>query len=88
MVAALVYEPMQAIGADPRDHHLAPRAVTSYGDGVSLWALGETVKAQAAFSRPIRLSRLQAPSSCPAAVGDDREAEWIERYFAPRWPRL
>jgi class 3 adenylate cyclase/tetratricopeptide (TPR) repeat protein len=55
----------------------------AYGDGVTLWALGEIVKAQAGIHEqdPPEVASEKIRSSVEAAVPDSTDAGWIESHL-------
>jgi DNA-binding SARP family transcriptional activator len=82
----LVFELMQAISDDSRGTvtWLQGRSLP-YGDGVSFWALGEIVKTQAGILETDAADHAQQKlaAAVEAAIGDAREAEWVEHHLRP-----
>jgi DNA-binding SARP family transcriptional activator/class 3 adenylate cyclase len=82
----LVYELMVAVARDP-SVIIAWRQGRSlpYGDGVSFWALAEIVKAQAEVleTDSVERSGQKLGRTVRTLLGDEREAEWIERHLRP-----
>jgi class 3 adenylate cyclase/tetratricopeptide (TPR) repeat protein len=82
----LVYELMQAVGNDPsgivtwRQGRSLP-----YGEGVSFWALGEIVKAQAGILETDTDAQAGAKlaRAVQTLIDDAGEAEWVERHLHP-----
>jgi class 3 adenylate cyclase len=57
----------------------------SYGEGVSFWALGEMVKAQAGIleSDSARIAEAKLAAAVSAVVVDEQDRRWIERHLGP-----
>jgi len=82
----LLYELWSALARDPtvfaywRQGRSLP-----YGEGVSFWALGEMVKAQAGIleSDESEAARDKLLTAVEAAIGDDGEARWVGEHLRP-----
>jgi class 3 adenylate cyclase/tetratricopeptide (TPR) repeat protein len=80
----LVYELMQSIRADPTRELIIWRQgrCLPYGEGVSFWALGEMVKAQAGVLESDSPEEVDAKVSWSVqGLIDGSDADWVERHL-------
>ena len=81
----LVYELFKAIDAGDELTSWRQGRSLPYGEGVSLWALGEIVKAQAGVletdDEDGTATKLR--EAVAALVTDDADAQWLERHLRP-----
>ena len=56
-----------------------------YGEGVTFWALGEMVKAQAGIleSDPLEATAAKLSQAVESVLSDPAEASWVERHLQP-----
>jgi tetratricopeptide (TPR) repeat protein len=81
----LVFELFQAVEADPDLIYWRQGRSLPYGEGVSFWALGEMVKAQAGIletDSPGETER-KLREAIEAAVEDTKDAPWVESHVRP-----
>jgi class 3 adenylate cyclase/tetratricopeptide (TPR) repeat protein len=81
----LVYELFQAVEADPELIYWRQGRSLPYGEGVSFWALGEMVKAQAGIletDSPAETER-KLRAAIETAVEDAKDASWVEGHLRP-----
>jgi class 3 adenylate cyclase/tetratricopeptide (TPR) repeat protein len=78
----LVYELRRAIEESPNLIIWRQGRCLAYGEGVTLWALGEIVKAQAGVHEQDtpEIAGDKVRSSVEAALGDDPESTWVESH--------
>ncbi len=76
----LVHELRRIVDADPDLITWRQGRCLAYGDGVTLWALGEIVKAQAGIHErdPPELAAEKIRSSVADVLGDSTDGPWIE----------
>jgi class 3 adenylate cyclase/tetratricopeptide (TPR) repeat protein len=81
----LVYELLKVADADPELIIWRQGRCLPYGEGVSFWALGEMVKAQAGILETDRDQAAEAKlrSSVADLIDDPDEAAWIEGHLRP-----
>jgi class 3 adenylate cyclase/tetratricopeptide (TPR) repeat protein len=81
----LVQELFRAVEADQELIYWRQGRCLPYGDGVALWALGEIVKAHAGVldDDDADSAEHKLAAVVEEAVGDAREAAWIERHLRP-----
>jgi class 3 adenylate cyclase/tetratricopeptide (TPR) repeat protein len=78
----LVYELFQAVEADPDIIYWRQGRSLPYGEGVSFWALGEMVKAQAGILETDTPDEtLRKLTRAVRELVDEAEAGWIERHL-------
>ncbi len=78
----LVYELFQAVEADPEIIYWRQGRSLPYGEGVSFWALGEIVKAQAGILETDSPDETEGKlKRSVRQLVDDPEAEWVERHL-------
>jgi tetratricopeptide (TPR) repeat protein len=81
----LVWELSQVVDQDPDElvYWRQGRSL-SYGEGVSFWALGETVKAHAGIleTDAVDVARDKLRNVLAEAVADAEEARWIEEHLS------
>jgi class 3 adenylate cyclase/tetratricopeptide (TPR) repeat protein len=81
----LVWELSQVVDQDPDElvYWRQGRSL-SYGEGVSFWALGETVKAHAGIleTDAVDVARDKLVNVLAEAVADAEEARWIEEHLS------
>jgi class 3 adenylate cyclase/tetratricopeptide (TPR) repeat protein len=81
----LVYELFQAVEADPELIYWRQGRSLPYGEGVSFWALGEMVKAQAGIletDSPGETER-KLREAIAKAIEDAKDAAWVEGHLRP-----
>ena len=76
----LVHELFRIVENDPELVTWRQGRCLAYGDGVTLWALGEIVKAQAGIHEqdPPEVATAKIRSSAGEAVSDSADAPWVE----------
>ncbi len=81
----LVYELFQVVDADPELINWRQGRSIPYGDGVTYWALGEMVKAQAGIleTDPTDEAEAKLREAVAALVPDEAEAGWVETWLRP-----
>jgi class 3 adenylate cyclase/tetratricopeptide (TPR) repeat protein len=81
----LVYELWAGIESDPELVYWRQGRSLPYGDGVSFWALGEMMKAQAGILESDRAEGAERKlhEAVTHAVADPTEAAWIEGHLRP-----
>jgi class 3 adenylate cyclase/tetratricopeptide (TPR) repeat protein len=81
----LVQELFRAVEADPELIYWRQGRCLPYGDGVALWALGEIVKAHAGVLEgdTAEAAERKLTEVVEEAVGEGREAAWVERHLRP-----
>ncbi|HEU5278932.1 MAG TPA: adenylate/guanylate cyclase domain-containing protein, partial [Gaiellaceae bacterium] len=80
----LVYELSRVVDADTELIKWRQGRSLPYGEGVSYWALGEIVKAQAGILESDPAEEAAAKLALAAAiVADERERAWVERQLRP-----
>jgi class 3 adenylate cyclase/tetratricopeptide (TPR) repeat protein len=78
----LVYELFQAVENDPELLYWRQGRSLPYGEGVSFWALGEIVKAQAGILETDSSDETEGKlSRSVRQLVDEPEAEWVERHL-------
>jgi class 3 adenylate cyclase/tetratricopeptide (TPR) repeat protein len=79
----LLQELFRAVEADPELIYWRQGRCLPYGDGVTLWALGEIVKAHAGIldGEPADAASRKLREVVREAVEDERDAAWIERHL-------
>jgi class 3 adenylate cyclase/tetratricopeptide (TPR) repeat protein len=81
----LVFELFQMVEADPDLIHWRQGRSLPYGEGVSFWALGEMVKAQAGIletDSPAETDRKLA-EAVRTALESAKDAAWVENHLRP-----
>jgi predicted ATPase/class 3 adenylate cyclase len=81
----LVYELFRSVEQRPELVYWRRGRSLPYGEGVSFWALGEVVKAQAGILETDSAGTAEAKlhETVAGMLGDDRDAVWIERHLRP-----
>lgn len=81
----LVYELWAGVESDPELVYWRQGRSLPYGDGVSFWALGEMMKAQAGIleSDSAEDAERKLHEAVTHAVADSTEAAWIEGHLRP-----
>jgi class 3 adenylate cyclase/tetratricopeptide (TPR) repeat protein len=81
----LVYELWATLEANPELVYWRQGRSLPYGDGVSFWALGEMMKAQAGIleSDGAEAAGEKLHGAVSGALADDEEAAWIESHLRP-----
>jgi class 3 adenylate cyclase/tetratricopeptide (TPR) repeat protein len=79
----LVYELMQLVRAEPDYTTWRQGRSLPYGEGVSMWALAEMVKAQAGILETDSAESAEQKLATSVAAIVDEEAEWITRHLRP-----
>jgi hypothetical protein len=81
----LVYELFQAVDREPEFTIWRQGRSLAYGDGVTFWALGEMVKAQAGIleSDPMDEAQVKLERAAESAVKDGADAAWVSRHLRP-----
>jgi class 3 adenylate cyclase/tetratricopeptide (TPR) repeat protein len=81
----LVYELWAALETEPDLSYWRQGRSLPYGDGVSFWALGEMIKAQAGIleSDDTAAAEQKLRQAVSHAVGEAGEARWIEGHLRP-----
>jgi class 3 adenylate cyclase/tetratricopeptide (TPR) repeat protein len=80
----LVYELSRIVDADDELITWRQGRSLAYGEGVSYWALGEIVKAQAGIlESDTAAETAEKLAAAVALLGDDQERAWIERHLRP-----
>ncbi|MDQ3671952.1 MAG: AAA family ATPase [Actinomycetota bacterium] len=79
----LVYELSQIVEADPELITWRQGRCLAYGDGITLWALGEIVKAQAGIHEqdPPEEASAKVRSAVTEALEDVSDARWVESHL-------
>jgi class 3 adenylate cyclase/tetratricopeptide (TPR) repeat protein len=79
----LVYELSRIVDADPELITWRQGRCLAYGDGVTLWALGEIVKAQAGILEQDTAGHVRAKvrQTVETVVGESGDAGWIEAHL-------
>jgi hypothetical protein len=78
----LVYELQRIVEADPEIITWRQGRCLAYGDGVTLWALGEIVKAQVGIvEQDTQIEVEQKVRATTTALLDDRDASWVEQHL-------
>ena len=81
----LVFELFQAVEADPELIYWRQGRSLPYGEGVSFWALGEMVKAQAGILETDSAGETERKliEAVRTAVEDAKDAAWVEHHLRP-----
>jgi class 3 adenylate cyclase/tetratricopeptide (TPR) repeat protein len=81
----LVYELWATLEADPELVYWRQGRSLPYGDGVSLWALGEMMKAQAGIleSDSAEAAEEKLRAAVAHVLADPSEAGWVEAHLRP-----
>jgi class 3 adenylate cyclase/tetratricopeptide (TPR) repeat protein len=79
----LLYELGRVVDADEELITWRQGRSLPYGEGVSFWALGEIVKAQAGILESDSADVAESKLAEAAAIGDEGERTWIERHLRP-----
>ncbi|CAN5290608.1 hypothetical protein BH20ACT13_BH20ACT13_14830 [soil metagenome] len=79
----LVYELSQIVEADPELITWRQGRCLAYGDGITLWALGEIVKAQAGIHEqdPPAEASGKVRATVEEAIADEADARWVESHL-------
>jgi class 3 adenylate cyclase/tetratricopeptide (TPR) repeat protein len=81
----LVAELLAAVDAEPQLTTWRQGRSLPYGEGVTFWALGEMVKAQAGIleSDPAEAAEAKLARMAGELLGDPAEARWVEGHLRP-----
>jgi class 3 adenylate cyclase/tetratricopeptide (TPR) repeat protein len=80
----LVYELRRLVDADEQLITWRQGRSLPYGEGVSYWALGEIVKAQAGILESDTAAEAEGKlADAISLLGDDQERAWVERHLRP-----
>jgi tetratricopeptide (TPR) repeat protein len=81
----LALELFRRLDADPELVRWRQGRCLPYGEGVTLWALAEIVKAQAGVleTDPTDEAAAKLAAAVRDVVGDESEAAWVERHLRP-----
>ncbi|MDQ3669415.1 MAG: AAA family ATPase [Actinomycetota bacterium] len=81
----LVWELFQRVDQEPEITLWRQGRSLPYGEGVSFWALGEMVKAQAGVLETDDAERTEAKlrETVAAVVSDSADAQWLENHLRP-----
>jgi class 3 adenylate cyclase/tetratricopeptide (TPR) repeat protein len=81
----LVFELMQHVEQSPELVTWRQGRSLPYGEGVSFWALGEMIKAEAGIleSDPPEQVSAKLHRAVDALLADQKDADWVERHLRP-----